>query len=189
MSFRRRLLRKKPPAGWELVEPTIEQFEQQMKEAVDEDHSGKRKNELTWRIHRIHHEKNRYIFDLYYKRKAISKELYDYMVREKIADGPLISKWRKPGYEKLCSLLAISTRDTNFGTVSICRVPLSQRSAAQIAPSVVTGCVSCCSCDEGAPIWWNSPLPEPKDKGKRKAEEDPDLDDDTAKRLKELQGQ
>ena len=34
MSFRRRLLRKKPPAGWELVEPTIEQFEEQMKEAV-----------------------------------------------------------------------------------------------------------------------------------------------------------
>jgi len=28
-------------------------------------------------------------------------------VREKVADGPLIAKWRKPGYELLCSTLAI----------------------------------------------------------------------------------
>lgn len=32
---------------------------------------------------------------------------FDYLVREKIADGPLIAKWRKPGYEILCSMLAI----------------------------------------------------------------------------------
>lgn len=37
----------------------------------------------------------------------MSRELYDWLVREKIADGALISKWRKPGYEILCSLLAI----------------------------------------------------------------------------------
>lgn len=32
---------------------------------------------------------------------------FDYLVREKIADGALIAKWRKPGYEILCSMLAI----------------------------------------------------------------------------------
>lgn len=32
---------------------------------------------------------------------------FDYLCREKIADGPLIAKWRKPGYEILCSMLAI----------------------------------------------------------------------------------
>ena len=39
--------------------------------------------------------------------QVMSRELYDWLVREKIADGALISKWRKPGYEILCSLLAI----------------------------------------------------------------------------------
>ena len=46
---------------------------------------------------------------------------YDWLVREKIADGALISKWRKPGYEILCSLLAIQKNNHNFGTTSHCR--------------------------------------------------------------------
>lgn len=37
----------------------------------------------------------------------MAKDLFEYLVREKIADGPLIAKWRKPGYEILCSMLAI----------------------------------------------------------------------------------
>lgn len=53
----------------------VEDFEQQMKDAVNEEHDGKRKNELTWRIHRIHFEKNRFFFDLKYKRKVMSQEL------------------------------------------------------------------------------------------------------------------
>ena len=39
--------------------------------------------------------------------QVMSKDLFDYLVREKIADGPLVAKWRKPGYEILCSMLAI----------------------------------------------------------------------------------
>ena len=58
MSFRRRLKGKQPPDGWDLIEDTIEDFEAQMRDAVSEEHEGKRKNELTWRIHRIHWEKN-----------------------------------------------------------------------------------------------------------------------------------
>ena len=50
-----------------------------------------------------------------YKRKALKRELYDYLCREKIADQALISKWRKPGYENLCSLLSIQKSATNFG--------------------------------------------------------------------------
>ena len=131
MSFRRRLKGKRPPAGWDLIEESIEDFEQQMKDAVAEEHEGKRKNELTWRIHRVHWEKNRFIFDLRYKRKAMSEELYNYLCREKVADQALISKWRKPGYENLCSLLAIQKGDTNFGTASICRVPMASRAPQQ----------------------------------------------------------
>jgi bud site selection protein 31 len=84
---------------------------------------------------------------------------YDWLVREKVADGALIAKWRKPGYEFLCSLLAIQRSGTNFGTTALCRVPLKQRTEQQrVSPSVQTGCVSCASCDAGkhdGPIWWD----------------------------------
>ena len=85
---------------------------------------------------------------------------YDFLVREKIADGALIAKWRKPGYELLCSLLAVQANNHNFGTTSHCRVPLRQRAPAQRAtPDPQTGCLSCASCDGrfGGPVWWNTP--------------------------------
>ncbi len=50
-------------------------------------------------------------------------ELYDYCIREGYADKNLIAKWKKQGYENLCCLRCIQTRDTNFGTNCICRVP------------------------------------------------------------------
>jgi bud site selection protein 31 len=71
---------------------------------VDDPHDGKRKCEGQWDIHRIHWKKNRFIYEMYYKNKEISKECYDWLVKLKIADQPLISKWRKPGYEILCSV-------------------------------------------------------------------------------------
>ncbi|KAK9916588.1 hypothetical protein WJX75_004609 [Coccomyxa subellipsoidea] len=163
MAYRRRLKNKKPPGGWELIEEVIEDFEAQLKEAVNEEHEGRRKNELTWKINRIHWEKNRFIYDLMYVRKVMSKELYEWLVREKVADGALISKWRKPGYEILCSMLAIQKGNHNFGTTSHCRVPMALRGAQQrITPDVQIGCISCASGDGkfGAPIWWNTPLEE-----------------------------
>lgn len=73
---------------------------------------------------------------------------FEYLVREKIADGALVSKWRKPGYEILCSMLAIQKGNHNFGTTSHCRVPMKQRSSQQrITPDVQTGCISCASGD------------------------------------------
>uniref|UniRef100_A0A803J1Y7 Protein BUD31 homolog n=1 Tax=Xenopus tropicalis TaxID=8364 RepID=A0A803J1Y7_XENTR len=115
--------RKPPPDGWELIEPTLDELDQKMREAETEPHEGKRKVESLWPIFRIHHQKTRYIFDLFYKRKAISRELYDYCIREGYADKNLIAKWKKQGYENLCCLRCIQTRDTNFGTNCICRVP------------------------------------------------------------------
>ena len=201
MSFRRRLKNKKPPAGWDLIESSIEDFEQQMRDAVGEEHEGKRKNELTWRIHRIHWEKNRFIFDLRYKKNVLSDELYNYLCREKVADQPLISKWRKPGYENLCSLLSIQKGDTNFGTASICRVPMGARAPAQrLTPNVRTGCISCVSGDgaDGGPVWWNTPITEAiqrkadgegskNAKGKRPAEDE--IDPEVRKRLAALKGE
>lgn len=49
--------------------------------------------------------------------------MYDYCLKEHIADQSLIAKWKKQGYENLCCLRCIQTRDTNFGTNCICRVP------------------------------------------------------------------
>jgi bud site selection protein 31 len=161
MSFRRRLKNKRIPEGFDKISEVIEDFEQQLKEAVVEEHEGKRKNESNWKIHRLHWEKNRFIYDLMYVRKVMSKELYDFLVREKIADGALISKWRKPGYEILCSMLAIQKGNHNFGTTSHCRVPMRMRAPQQrVTPDVQTGCICCASGDGrfGGPIWWNTPM-------------------------------
>ena len=74
-TLKRKLKGKKPPEGWELIEEVIEDFERKQKENVNEEHEGKRKAELTWKIHRTHWEKNRFIYDLMYQRKVMSKEL------------------------------------------------------------------------------------------------------------------
>jgi hypothetical protein len=63
--------------------------------AENEPHEGKRKVEGLWPIFRLHHQRSRYVFDLYYKRSAISKELLDYCIKQGLADGNLIAKWRK----------------------------------------------------------------------------------------------
>jgi bud site selection protein 31 len=160
------LKNKRVPEGFDMIEDVIEDFEQQMRDAVNEEHEGKRKNEGSWKIHRLQWEKNRFIFDLMYNRKVMSKKLYEFLVREKIADGALISKWRKPGYEILCSLLAIQKSNHNFGGTSHCRVPMKNRTAQQkITPDVQTGCICCCSGDGkfGGPIWWNTKVDDEDD--------------------------
>ena len=53
-----------------------------MREAETDGHEGKRKTETLWPIFKIHHQKSRYIFDLFYRRKAISRELYDYCIKQ-----------------------------------------------------------------------------------------------------------
>lgn len=154
--------RKKPPEGWELIEPTLDELEQKMREgefcfhcfiyfihdyliisAETEPHEGKRINESLWPIFKIHHQKSRYIFDLFVRRKAISRELYEYCIKEKIADGNLIAKWKKSGYENLCCLRCIQTRDTNFGTNCICRVPKSKLEEGRVVECVHCGCRGC----------------------------------------------
>jgi len=52
--------------------------------------------------------------------------------------------------------------NSNFGTTSICRVPLKQRTAEQQLPAVETGCISCASMESSRfchPIWWDTPRP------------------------------
>ncbi|KAG5451897.1 hypothetical protein CRM22_005473 [Opisthorchis felineus] len=135
--------KKPPPEGWELIEPTIEELNRKMREAETDPHEGKRKVEAEWPIFRIHHKRSRFVYDLYYKRKAITKELYDYCIKEKIADGNLIAKWKKQGYENLCCLRCIQSRDTNFGTNCICRVPKAKLEEGKVVECQSCGCRGC----------------------------------------------
>ncbi|WFD33685.1 Component of the SF3b subcomplex of the U2 snRNP [Malassezia cuniculi] len=91
-----------PPEGFEEIEPILEEYETKMRDAENESHEGKRKSEALWPILRISHTRSRYIYDLYYKREAISRELYDWLIDQEYADASLIAKWKRPGYEKLC---------------------------------------------------------------------------------------
>ena len=172
----RRWNRKKPPAGWDYIEPTMEALDRELRDAVDAPHEGFRKSEAQWPIFQINWQRSRYIYDLYYKvrqlevawrvvcvvsqpviltdlfdlfalcqYKKISKQLYDYCIRNKLVDAPLIAKWKKPGYERLCSVHAINTSNQNFGTTSICRVPRQQLRPGQIVEARLTGCRGCCS--------------------------------------------
>jgi len=78
---------------------------------------------------------------------AISRELYEWCLEEKIADPKLIAKWRKQGYEKLCCLRCIQTRDHNFKSTCICRVPKSQLEEGKVYECSHCGCSGCSSSD------------------------------------------
>lgn len=48
---------------------------------------------------------SRYIYDLYYEKEAISRTLYDWLLKNNYADATLIAKWKKQGYEKVSATL------------------------------------------------------------------------------------
>ena len=66
-----------PPEGWDLIAPPLLEFERQMRAAEAEPHEGKRKCEASWAVFRVHHQRSRYIYECYYKRKAISSTFID----------------------------------------------------------------------------------------------------------------
>ncbi|XP_056357623.1 protein BUD31 homolog [Oenanthe melanoleuca] len=133
--------RTPPPDGWELIQPTLDELDQKMKEVEMEPHKGKRKVESLWPIFRIHHQKTLYIFELFYKRKAISRELCEYCIKEGYADRNLIAMWKKQGCENLCCLRCIQTWDTNFGTN--CILPKSKLEVGRIIECTHCGCRGC----------------------------------------------
>ena len=94
--------RKPPPAGFEDIEDTLLEFDTKLKDATNASHEGKKRYETTWPIFQITHQRSRYIYDLYYEKEAISKQLYDWLLKNQYADANLIAKWKKQGYEKVC---------------------------------------------------------------------------------------
>jgi bud site selection protein 31 len=138
---------KRAPKGWETIEPTLTELYQEMRDSENEPIEGKRKPETVWPIFRINHQMSKYVFDLFYKKKDISRELYEYCLREKWADQNLIAKWKKSGYERLCCLQCINKSDSQFGTGCICRVPKDQLDEDQAVECVKCGCRGCASGD------------------------------------------
>ena len=63
--------------------------------AESDAHDGRRKNEMLWAVFQIHHKRSRFIYDMHYRKKRISRELYEFCLREKYADAALIAKWKK----------------------------------------------------------------------------------------------
>ncbi|KAL4817865.1 G10 protein [Aspergillus spinulosporus] len=139
--------RKPPPAGFDDIEDTLLEFSNKMKDAENAPHEGKKKHEVLWPIFQISHQRSRYIYDLYYQKEAISKQLYEWLLKNGYADANLIAKWKKQGYEKLCCLRCIQTKETNFNATCICRVPKAQLKEDQIIQCVSCGCRGCASSD------------------------------------------
>tara|TARA_Y100000780_G_C13445613_1_gene325131 strand:+ start:34 stop:585 length:552 start_codon:yes stop_codon:yes gene_type:complete len=83
---------------------------------------------------------------MYSRYKRIDRRLYDWCVRHKLVDAPLIAKWKKPGYERLCSTYVINPKNFNYGSTSICRVPRQKLAAdGRVIVGNDTGCLGCAS--------------------------------------------
>ena len=138
---------KKAPQGWDLISPTLLELKQKLRDVENEPLEGKRKPETVWPIFKLHHQMSRYVYDLFYKRKEISRELYEYCLREKWADAVLIAKWKKSGFERLCCLQCIQKGDSSFGKGCICRVPKDHLEEEKKVECVKCGCKGCASGD------------------------------------------
>lgn len=137
---------KPPPPGYEVIESILEALENELRDKVKESNVGKRNSESIWPVHQINWQRSRYIYDMYYTYGRITKKVYDYCIKQKIADAQLIAKWKKPGYERLCSTYVINPSNYKFGTTSICRVPMPDRGEQQKkAQDPTTGCIGCAS--------------------------------------------
>ncbi|KAJ9480251.1 Pre-mRNA-splicing factor BUD31 [Pseudozyma hubeiensis] len=76
-----------PPEGFDEIESILSDYDRKMRNAETSDTQGTRKVETLWPIIQINHTRSRYIYDLYYKREAISKELYDWLLKYQYADA------------------------------------------------------------------------------------------------------
>jgi bud site selection protein 31 len=145
-------MKKAPPPGFEIIQPILEILDNELRDKVKESNLGKRNTESIWPVHQINWQKSRYVYDMYYTYNRISKKVYEYCVKQKIVDGALIAKWKKPGYERLCSTYVINPANYKFGTTSICRVPIKDRSEMQkTAQDPTTGCLGCASGRDAGP--------------------------------------
>ncbi|CAM9018249.1 hypothetical protein WICANDRAFT_77738 [Wickerhamomyces anomalus NRRL Y-366-8] len=142
---------KQPPDGYDSIKPTLDEFDNKMKDVQSKalTKSG-RKSEALWDIFRVSHQRSRYVYEMYYKKKLISKELYDWCLKNRKIDANLIAKWKKQGYENLCCIKCIQGSENNNGGTCICRVPratLEKHENVKFSECINCGCRGCASTD------------------------------------------
>ncbi|KAJ6446364.1 60S ribosomal protein L10A [Purpureocillium lavendulum] len=131
--------RKAPPDGFSDIENDLLIFANKMKDAQNKPAPAGPKHQAQWEIFQISHQRSRYVYDLYYEKEAISKQLYEWLLKNGYADAMLIAKWKKAGYEH--------TKETNFNSTCICRVPKAEMKEDKDVQCVSCGCRGCASGD------------------------------------------
>lgn len=80
---------------------------------------------------------SRYIYDLYYEKEAISRKLYDWLLKNNYADANLLAKWKKQGYEKVkCREICLMISRLTQSSCAACGVS-RQRRPTSIRPASV----------------------------------------------------
>jgi len=134
-----------PPEGFDYLEPTLTALDNELRDVNNRSHEGLTKLQSQWPVFQINWQRTRYIYDMYYTYQQIDRKLYDYCVVQKLVDASLAAKWKKNGYERLCSTYVINPRNYKFGTVSMCRVPRQFLADGQVVEDPTTGCRGCAS--------------------------------------------
>ena len=65
----RTLKTRKAPNGFEDILPVLDEFARQMKDAENAPMDAQRHAERLWKITQIHHQRSRYIYNLFYGKK------------------------------------------------------------------------------------------------------------------------
>ncbi|KAK6459200.1 G10 protein [Scheffersomyces xylosifermentans] len=146
-----------PPEGYTKIEPTLKKLQGRLKDAQTNQNAAdktKSKTQALWPIYQINHQISRYVYDMYYKKKLISRELYDWLLLQNYVNADLIAKWKKQGYENLCCVHCILIADKNHKNPCVCRVPKAKLvennesdEKVKNLQCITCGCKGCASTD------------------------------------------
>src|SRR4051794_15274341 len=67
--------RKAPPEGFSDIEDDLLIFSNKMKDAENAPTTSVPRHQVHWPIFQISHQRSRYVYELYYEKEAISKQL------------------------------------------------------------------------------------------------------------------
>lgn len=128
------------PLSFELVKNYLDNIEQNMNTLLDYTADDDFIPRLKM-IYKLHHQRSRYIFELY-KNNKIDKELYKYLGKYRFINTELIRHWKRNGYKKLCCLSCIDAVSKN-NNVCICRVFKPVSGDTSIKECERCGCSGC----------------------------------------------